>query len=211
MLQYPETQRKARAEIDAVIGLDRLPRISDKVSLPYVRSLLTEVLRLHPSGPFGKSQYSFCNRQKMFKQGAGAPHALSVDYTYEGFHLPRGTILMSNFWCALINSTTNLLQNFAQVEHPSLYRSMLHDPEVYQNPMEFIPERYNNSDAEMKKVAELNFGLGRRACPGSSFAEDTLYAMITTVLSTCEILPPLDKSGKPVIPDVAFTTNGTFL
>lgn len=82
----------------------------------------------------------------------------------------------------------------------------MHDPEVYKNPMEFIPERYNNSDAEMKRVTDLVFGFGRRVCPGSSFAEGTLYAIILTVLATCEILPPLDKSGDPFVPDVPFSS-----
>lgn len=58
MLQHPDAQHKARAEIDAVVGFDRLPTISDRASLPYVRSLFTEVLRLYPVAPLGNLQYS---------------------------------------------------------------------------------------------------------------------------------------------------------
>jgi len=54
MVQYPEVQRKAQAEIDAVIGPDRLPTYEDKASLPYVEALVREVHRWNPAVPGGK-------------------------------------------------------------------------------------------------------------------------------------------------------------
>lgn len=45
MLLYPEIQSKAQAEVDRVIGKDRLPDFSDEPSLPYVTALVKEVLR----------------------------------------------------------------------------------------------------------------------------------------------------------------------
>ncbi len=56
MLLYPEVQAKAQAEIDAVIGNDRLPRFDDRESLPYVNALVLEVTRWHTVAPIG--QYS---------------------------------------------------------------------------------------------------------------------------------------------------------
>lgn len=53
MVLHPDIQAKARAEIDAVVGQDRLPTIADKASLPYIRSLITEVFRWHPAVPLG--------------------------------------------------------------------------------------------------------------------------------------------------------------
>jgi len=35
MIQHPEAQKKAQAELDAVVGLDRLPTFADRPSLPY--------------------------------------------------------------------------------------------------------------------------------------------------------------------------------
>jgi cytochrome P450 len=87
---------------------------------------------------------------------------------------------------------------------------MFHDPDVYPRPMDFNPDRYQNSDAEMQKVTDLLFGFGRRACPGFYFAQGTMFAMIATVLATCEITPALDKDGKAIIPDVAYTS-GTIM
>lgn len=40
-----DAQRKAQAEIDLVLGHDRLPEWSDRQSLPYVDALVNEVLR----------------------------------------------------------------------------------------------------------------------------------------------------------------------
>lgn len=45
MLKYPEIQRRAQDEIDAVVGKDRLPTFEDREQLPYVRAVCTEVFR----------------------------------------------------------------------------------------------------------------------------------------------------------------------
>ena len=51
MVLNPDVQRKAQAEIDAVIGNARLPVVSDRDSLPYVRSVLAETYRWAPPIP----------------------------------------------------------------------------------------------------------------------------------------------------------------
>ena len=51
MVLYPEVQAKAQAEIDKVIGRDRLPQVSDRASLPYVEAVMMETLRWHPVVP----------------------------------------------------------------------------------------------------------------------------------------------------------------
>jgi len=53
MTLFPEAQAKARAEIDAVIGSDRLPSFADRDSLPYVEALVKEVLRWNAVAPAG--------------------------------------------------------------------------------------------------------------------------------------------------------------
>lgn len=53
MTIYPDVQRRAQAEIDAVIGNDRLPTSSDRESLPYVDALVKEVFRWNPVAPTG--------------------------------------------------------------------------------------------------------------------------------------------------------------
>jgi hypothetical protein len=56
MVLYPEVQRKAQAEIDAVVGKDRLPDFGDQPLLPYVSAILEEALRWHPVVPLGTPQ-----------------------------------------------------------------------------------------------------------------------------------------------------------
>ena len=53
MALYPEVQKKAQAEIDAVIGPDRLPDFQDRPSLPYINAVVKESMRWHLVAPLG--------------------------------------------------------------------------------------------------------------------------------------------------------------
>ena len=55
MAMYPSVQRKAQAEIDRVIGEDRLPTLRDRERLPYVDAIVQEVFRWNPVTPQGAS------------------------------------------------------------------------------------------------------------------------------------------------------------
>ena len=54
MALYPEVQKKAQAEIDSVIGPNRLPNFEDRPSLPYINAVLKEVMRWHLVTPLGE-------------------------------------------------------------------------------------------------------------------------------------------------------------
>jgi hypothetical protein len=43
MVRYPDVYRKAREEIDRVIGNERLPDLTDRHSLPYIETLVMEL------------------------------------------------------------------------------------------------------------------------------------------------------------------------
>ena len=45
MALYPEIQKKAQAEIDAVVGPHRLPDFEDRPSLPYINAIVKESMR----------------------------------------------------------------------------------------------------------------------------------------------------------------------
>lgn len=53
MLLYPHVQEKARAEVDSVIGTDRMPTFDDLDDLPYVRAVMMETNRWKPLTPMG--------------------------------------------------------------------------------------------------------------------------------------------------------------
>ncbi|KAG2368716.1 cytochrome P450 [Suillus spraguei] len=80
MVLYPDVQKRAQVEIDSVVGEDRLPTFEDRVSLPYVESILRETLRWNPVTPLG------------------IPHATSSDDTYDGYFIPKGATVICNIW-----------------------------------------------------------------------------------------------------------------
>jgi len=45
MVLNPDIQTKAQAEIDTVVGHDRLPNFNDRPSLPYIDRIVQETLR----------------------------------------------------------------------------------------------------------------------------------------------------------------------
>lgn len=55
MVLNPEVSRRAQAELDSVVGTDRLPVFDDQYRLPYVNALIKEVLRWHPPLPLGNT------------------------------------------------------------------------------------------------------------------------------------------------------------
>lgn len=67
MLHYPGVMRTAQAELDAVVGPDRIPDWTDRPNLPYVRALIHETLRWRPVAALG-----------------GMAHASTKEDVYEG-------------------------------------------------------------------------------------------------------------------------------
>ncbi|KAL0064770.1 hypothetical protein AAF712_008317 [Marasmius tenuissimus] len=53
MARFPAVQKKIQDEIDAVVGRERLPTVSDQPSMPYVNAAVKEVLRWRPALPCG--------------------------------------------------------------------------------------------------------------------------------------------------------------
>ncbi|KAG5650435.1 hypothetical protein H0H81_012286 [Sphagnurus paluster] len=51
MALNPEKQALAQAEIDRVVGTERLPVIADRPDLPYLAAVIKETMRWYPTGP----------------------------------------------------------------------------------------------------------------------------------------------------------------
>jgi len=86
MALFPEVQTKAQAELDCVVGPDRLPEYDDLEHMPYVRAVVMETMRWLPVVPFG------------------IPHAVTADDVYNGYHMAKGTLVIPNIWAMLRNS-----------------------------------------------------------------------------------------------------------
>ncbi|KAG8681843.1 hypothetical protein FRC11_000598 [Ceratobasidium sp. 423] len=78
MAIYPEIQEKAQREIDEVMGSNRLPTMEDRPNLPYLERLLAEIVRWHPSAPFG------------------VPHVCTEENVYRGYRIPKGAIMIGH-------------------------------------------------------------------------------------------------------------------
>ena len=55
MALYPEAQKKAQAEIDAVVGSNRLAYFHDCPSLPYINAVVKESARWNLVTPLDRS------------------------------------------------------------------------------------------------------------------------------------------------------------
>lgn len=78
LLNNPEKLKKLQTEIDEKVGDNRLVQESDVQNLPYLQSVITESLRVKPSGPMM------------------VPHEASEDCTVGGYNVTKGTILLVN-------------------------------------------------------------------------------------------------------------------
>ncbi|TEB33482.1 cytochrome P450 [Coprinellus micaceus] len=160
MVKYPEIQVKAQEELDTVVGHGRLPGHEDKDKLIYLQALMMEMLRWYSVTPFA------------------LPHTSTEDDVYEGYLIPKGTVIIPNVW------------------------AILHDEDVYESPGELIPERFLTPEGginhELPDPRTVAFGFGRRICPGRYLSADAMYMMMATTLALFDILPPKDDFGNPI-------------
>ncbi|OCB91350.1 cytochrome P450 oxidoreductase [Sanghuangporus baumii] len=172
MLLHPHVLERAQAEIDSLTRGARLPGFADREKLPYINALCKEVLRWAPVAPMG------------------LPHVNSEDVLYEGYTIPKSSIVMPNIW------------HYA------------HDPSVYDSPYEFRPERFLQEPSSPsspspspigaktgsfarhgavlcseRDVREYVFGFGRRACPGRELADASLFMFVAMSIAALDIRP----------------------
>ena len=104
MALYPEVQKKAQAEIDAVVGPSRLPDFHDRPSLPYINAVLKESSRWNLVTPFGRPFVIIIIT--ILTSSEAIPHKSTIDDEYNGFFIPKGTIMIGNSWLVCpLNST----------------------------------------------------------------------------------------------------------
>ncbi|KAG5636390.1 hypothetical protein H0H81_008224 [Sphagnurus paluster] len=78
IILHPEYQAQAQAELDAVVGTQRLPEFNDRDSLPFLQCLIDETLRWFSPFP------------------AGIPHLSMEDDVYKGMFIPKGSTIIAN-------------------------------------------------------------------------------------------------------------------
>lgn len=128
LLNNSHALKRFQQELDLHVGKERQVDESDMTKLVYLNAVVKETLRLYPTVPLS------------------APHESMEQCTVGGYHVPKGTRLMTNIW------------------------KIHHDPRVWPNPHEFQPERFLTShkdvDVRRQHFEFIPFGSGRRICPG---------------------------------------------
>lgn len=94
---YPEVQKKAQAEIDAVIGNGRLPEFSDRHALPYINALVKESMRWQSIIPLGVL-YIVKVFAIIYCIPIAVGHMATEDDEYDGYFIPKGTVVLGNGW-----------------------------------------------------------------------------------------------------------------
>ncbi|KAF6802915.1 cytochrome p450 oxidoreductase [Colletotrichum musicola] len=114
----------------------------------------------------------------------GLPHTSSEDDVAEGYFIPKDALLLANIW------------------------HFTHDSSVYEEPMEFKPERFLASEGRESAPDphKFVFGFGRRVCPGRILADSALFITVAQSLAALRIgKETADADGKEVEPTVKFT------
>lgn len=169
MLLHPDVFAKAQAEIDTIVGTDRLPTFEDRERLPYTNTLVREVLRWGAVAPMG------------------LPHVPTEDMVFDGYLIPKGSVVMPNIW------------------------HFLHDPAVYHEPFAFKPERFLSPEQggipgrqPEPDVTNVVFGFGRRACPGKELAVASLFMAATMSIAVFDLNKATDLQGNVIEPGYDF-------
>ncbi|PGH17634.1 hypothetical protein AJ79_00996 [Helicocarpus griseus UAMH5409] len=138
----PDIQDKVAVAINEMHSEDvPLCPASDDQSCPYIVALVRELLR-----------YYTVLRLTL-------PRTTIKDITFEGKHIPKGSIFFLNAWACNM------------------------DPEVWTDPEEFRPERwFEKPDAPM-----FTYGMGYRMCAGSLLANRELYLVFLRMLNSFRI------------------------
>ena len=99
------------------------------------------------------------------------PHKTTVDTTLQGYSIPKGTTVLTkcNLW------------------------SLHHDPEIWDDPDAFRPERFLDEEGNFlppKADRFLPFSAGRRVCLGESLARIELFLVLARLLHSFKFENP---------------------
>lgn len=81
-----------------MLGRDRLPLISDREALPYVHAVAKELMRWYTVAPLCMPHVTPLVFDTYSLLSIALSHATAEDDEYEGYFIPKGTIVIPNSW-----------------------------------------------------------------------------------------------------------------
>ncbi|KAG0143259.1 hypothetical protein CROQUDRAFT_192603 [Cronartium quercuum f. sp. fusiforme G11] len=88
MTLYPDVAQRAQAELDTVVGRNRMPEFGDQAQLIYCQAVVQELMRWRTVIP------------------GGLAHMVTSDDIYEGYAIPKGASVVANHWALHLDSET---------------------------------------------------------------------------------------------------------
>lgn len=182
-VKWPEVQKKAWKEIDAVVGDGRSPVWDDYEKLPYIAATVKEAMRWRPVVPLAFPHA--LTEDGETTSGLMRTLLTSIDWI-DGYKLPKGTIVFINAW------------------------GLHHDEKRFPNPDVFDPDHFSGVTALAPVLAaavdenerdHYGYGSGRRLCPGIHLAERNLFLAISKLLWGLRFSAGVDDAGQTVEPD----------
>ncbi|XP_030939693.1 cytochrome P450 CYP736A12-like [Quercus lobata] len=80
LLRHPQVVKQVQAELEGVVGMNRMVEETDLENLTYLDMVVKESLRLHPIGPLL------------------VPHESMEDIELNGYYVPKKSRIIINFW-----------------------------------------------------------------------------------------------------------------
>ncbi|KAF8991668.1 cytochrome P450 [Cyathus striatus] len=108
MILHPHVFEKVQHEMDLVVGVERLPTFLDRVNLPFLECVMSEIWRWGVPVPIN------------------LPHCTKEDDIYDGMFIPKGSLVFANIWSMLRDE--NCYENASVFEPERFLNKELPDP-----------------------------------------------------------------------------------
>ncbi|XP_053400833.1 cytochrome P450 1A2-like [Mercenaria mercenaria] len=157
LLHHSEYQDKMFEELDAVAGRDMDLCINDKAKCPTYEAVELETHRYIPVAPLV------------------GPRLCGVNLEFEGYDLPKGSMVFANFW------------------------HIFHNEKIWGDPWNFRPERWLDEQGNLLprdhvyRKNWLPFGYGRRQCIGEQFGRFRIFMYLASLLRRWKFVAPPGK------------------
>ncbi|KAK7955861.1 uncharacterized protein PG986_005083 [Apiospora aurea] len=151
---------KAQADLDRVVGRERLPTFEDRARLPYIDAIVCEVLRWRPVVV------------------GGVPHATKREDKYMGYRIPAGSLVMGNHYAitrdeSVFGPDVDAFQPERWLQYPEKA-----NPSHYSEDVDSI----SHAPCTLKDLPQTGFGFGRRVCTGRNIARNGLFIQAARLL-----------------------------